>query len=178
MKLEQLVPHLEALLFGNGVQRAQVAGAELGERMLGIGGGTLQLAEPPAVVGHILRMLRVDGVHLSIRGTFGEERLQKELGEPVEGGRQLIGHHVEEVVGVVEGSIGIRAAAVLRQETGVFVLHRVLLSAKEEHVLAEVGEAWQVLRIAQMAWPISSSDVSISITQPTRESFEQNKYLC
>ncbi len=44
--------------------------------MLRVGGGALQLSQSPGVVGHVLGVLRVDGVDLALRGALREKRLR------------------------------------------------------------------------------------------------------
>lgn len=48
--------------------------------------------------------------------------------------------HVKVIVGVFATGEGIGAAGVLAEELAVFVLLGVLLRAKEQHVLTEVGQ--------------------------------------
>jgi len=47
--------------------------------------GAVDLVQPPRIVLQILVVLRVDGLHLSGGGAFGEERGDEELGEAVQG---------------------------------------------------------------------------------------------
>ncbi len=55
--------------------------AEFAEGMRGVGGGLLELVQPPGVAREVLLVLRVDGVHLAVSGAAREERRQEELRE-------------------------------------------------------------------------------------------------
>lgn len=57
--------------------------------------------------------------------------------------------HIKVVVGVFSAGEGIGAAGVLAEKLAVLVLFRVLLSAQEQHVLTEVTEARNVVRIRE-----------------------------
>lgn len=58
----------------------------------------------------------------------------------------LVGN-IEVVVCVLSAGEGVGAAGVLAQELAVLVLFGVLLGSQEQHVLAEVGQAGDVVRV-------------------------------
>lgn len=101
--------------------------------MFGIGRRLLQLLEAPAVVLHVLLVLRMNGVHFAVRHVFVKQWADKKGREPanifdclfgdvviaplpVQGLLQLGRRHVEEVTRVVSCSKCVRAAAILAQE--------------------------------------------------------------
>ena len=87
---------------------------------------------------------------LPVCGTLGEERLDEESAKPVQGSLEVGRGHVEVVVGVAAGGVGVGAAPVVRQVLGVLVLVRVRLCAHEQHVLAEVGQSRELYRVGHV----------------------------
>ena len=144
------------------VERAHGSGGGAGERVLVAGGelalaarGVVELArhadEPAEVVLHVAHRLVVHRVHLA-RGEVGIEfRRDEELREAVERAGERLVAHLEMVVGVVRGRVGVVAPAVRADEIAVLGDLRVFLGAEEEHVLEEVGEALALARIVDLA---------------------------
>lgn len=55
--------------------------------------------------------------------------------------------YIKVVIGVLSAGESVRAAGVLTQKLAVLILFGILLGAQKQHVLAEVGQAWNILRI-------------------------------
>ena len=81
VEVEELFAHREAELLGLGLQRAQVARAELGERMVRSTRALLELIDAPRVRLQILLILRVDRVELAVCRARVEQWRDEELRE-------------------------------------------------------------------------------------------------
>ncbi len=108
----------------------------------------------PAAAPVVLDVDLVLGVHdlpLALDELRCEQRRGEELGEPVQRGLQVGRVHIEVVVGVVEGRVGVVAAAVRTDELLILARVRILLRAQEQHVLEKVREPLAALRVAAAA---------------------------
>ncbi len=77
----------------------------------------------------VLAVLGLDSVQLPIGGIFSEKRLDEKLCEPVERSREVLLLHIEVVVRVFHGGVGVAHAAVLVQVLVVLCLIGVLLGS-------------------------------------------------
>ena len=92
-------------------------------------------------------MFTVHCIQLAIGGALSEERRDEELREVVECAREMRGRHVEVEVGELLRRVGVVRAAVFVDEPAVRVLLGVLVGAEEQHVLEEVRQTRQLVRI-------------------------------
>ena len=81
------------------------------------------------------------GFHFSVSGVLCEQRRDEKLSEPVEGSFEVFGRHIEVVVGVVVGRVGVVGSVVVGQILGVLVFVWILLRAQEKHVLKKVSKS-------------------------------------
>lgn len=127
-----------------------VARAELGEGVRGARAALLELVEPERVGLEVLGVLRLDRVELARGRRLGEERRDEELREPIERLAERGRGDLEEVARVLRVGVGVRRAAVRREERRVLAFGRVLGRAEEAHVLREVREPRQAVRIGEV----------------------------
>mmetsp|Transcript_66144 Transcript_66144/g.173422 ORF Transcript_66144/g.173422 Transcript_66144/m.173422 type:complete len:940 (-) Transcript_66144:220-3039(-) len=139
------------LALGLRLERLQVAGGELGHRVQRVCLGPQQVPQAALRVRLVLLVLRVHRVDLLVDHRGIQRRGNEELGENVE---RLVDAFVADLVVVdrlLGRRVGVVVAAVERQLRGVLLGVRKLLGAKENHVLQEMREALEVLRVLQRA---------------------------
>ena len=148
VKVDQLVADIAAGTVG---QRLGVPHQEARERMAGIERlpPRGEAAEPIAAAAR--DVLGVHDLTLAPDVLAVEPRSDEELGEAVQRAFEMRGVDVEEVARVGERRRRVAGASVLGEVSAVFAGVRVLLRAKEQHVLQEVREPGTVLRIAAAA---------------------------
>jgi len=128
----------------------QVPGAELVVGVLGVADALLELLHPPAVRLQVLDVLVLHRLDLPHGASVPQQGGDEELGKRVKGRAEELGGDFELVVCVLRRGVGVGVPPVLREESGILVLIRVLLGPHEQHVLQKVGEAGQVLGVAEV----------------------------
>lgn len=106
----------------------------------------LQLISSNSLSRQVHLELIVDRSQLSLGRTLSKQRLFEELREDVESLTKLAIVDREMEVGVLIAGASVRVAAILAYKVLVVIFFRVLLAAEEQHVLAEVCHAVDVLR--------------------------------
>ena len=110
----------------------------------------VELSDAPAVGVEVLCVFAVDGVDLALDARRREERVDKELGIPVQGALEGVSVDGEEVARLLVAREGVGLPRVGGEEGLELALLRKLFGAQEQHVLAEVRKSRDVFRVRKV----------------------------
>jgi len=148
VKVEQIVSHRPVLAV---IQGGQVANRKLRKRMLGVGQFTQHIPLAARIILQFQTVFRLHRVAFAVDILRVKQRGDKKARKAVEGRHQVRGVDIEEIVGFLEAGVGIVHAAMFADKGLVLAGLGVLVSAQEQHVLEEVGQAFALRRIVKAA---------------------------